>query len=216
GGWGGLRADSPMPSAAFIPSKFRPPAPTPLAQPLGAIALLRTLRDNPLEAWTQRFFEQPIVTMRLPFGTAAAVSEPAAIRRVLLDNAANYRKDTLQRRIVSAGLAHGLLMAEEEQWRFQRRTLAPLFSRKAVMGFAPVMLQAADAMAARWEAAEDGEAIDVAAEVTRLALEVLRQTIFSDGLGRDTEDFQEAMRCYFDTIGQIDPFDLLNLPDMIP
>jgi cytochrome P450 len=184
---------------------------------LGAIALLRTLRDNPLEAWTRAFFEQPIVTVRLPFGAVAAVSDPAAIRRVLLDNAANYHKDTLQRRIVSAGLAHGLLMAEEDQWRFQRRTLAPLFARKAVLGFAPVMLQVAEAMAARWQAAADqDETIDVAAEVTRLTLDVLRQTIFSDGLGRDTDDFQEAMRSYFDTIGQIDPFDLLNLPDMIP
>ena len=107
-------------------------------------------------------------------------------------------------------------MAEEDQWRFQRRTLAPLFARKAVMGFAPMMLQAAEVMAARWEAADENETIDVAAEVTRLTLEVLRQTIFSDGLGRDTADFQEAMRCYFDTIGQIDPFDLLNLPDIIP
>src|ERR1700758_196694 len=129
---------------------YRPPAPVPPAQPLGAIALLLTLRDNPLEAWTRAFFEQPIVTTRLPFGAVAAVSDPAAIRRVLLDNAANYRKDTLQRRIVSAGLAHGLLMAEEDQWRFQRRTLAPLFARKAVLSFAPIMLQAADEMAARW------------------------------------------------------------------
>jgi cytochrome P450 len=207
-----------MPSVGFTtPRSFCPPAPTPLAQPLGAIALFRTLRDNPLEAWTHAFFEQPIVTMRLPFGAVATVSEPAAIRRVLLDNAVNYRKDTLQRRIVSAGLAHGLLMAEEDQWRFQRRTLAPLFARKAVMGFAPAMLRAAEDMAARWAvAADEDETIDVAAEVTRLTLEVLRQTIFSDGLGRDTDDFQEAMRCYFDTIGQIDPFDLLNLPDMIP
>ena len=206
-----------MPSVSLTKSTaFRPPSPTPLAQPLGAIALLRTLRDNPLEAWTQAFFEQPIVTMRLPFGAVATVSDPAAIRRVLLDNAANYRKDTLQRRIVSAGLAHGLLMAEADQWRFQRRTLAPLFARKAVMGFAPFMLRAAEEMTARWAAADADEAIDVTAEVTRLTLEVLRQTIFSDGLGRDTEDFQEAMRCYFDTIGQIDPFDLINLPDMIP
>jgi cytochrome P450 len=199
-----------MPSVGLTTKSFRPPAPAPLAQPLGAIALLRTLRDNPLEAWTHAFFEQPIVTMRLPFGAVATVSEPAAIRRVLLDNAANYRKDTLQRRIVSAGLAHGLLMAEQDQWRFQRRTLAPLFARKAVIGFAPIMLRAAEEMAARWET------VDVAAEATRLTLEVLRQTIFSDGLGRDTEDFQDAMRCYFDTIGQIDPFDLINLPDMIP
>jgi cytochrome P450 len=198
------------------PVSFRPSAPEPLAQPLGAIALLRTLRDNPLEAWTHAFFEQPIVTTRLPFGAVAAVSDPAAIRRVLLDNSANYRKDTLQRRIVSAGLAHGLLMAEEDQWRFQRRTLAPLFARKAVTGFAPVMLKTAEDMAARWEAADEDETIDVAAEVTGLTLDVLRQTIFSDGLGRDTGDFQEAMRSYFDTIGQIDPFDLLNLPDMIP
>jgi cytochrome P450 len=107
-------------------------------------------------------------------------------------------------------------MAEQEQWRFQRRTLAPLFARKAVMGFAPIMLRAADEMATRWEAADEDAPIDVAAEATRLTLEVLRQTIFSDGLGRDTEDFQDAMRCYFDTIGQIDPFDLINLPDMIP
>jgi cytochrome P450 len=205
-----------MPSVGLTTKSFRPPAPAPLAQPLGAIALLRTLRDNPLEAWTHAFFEQPIVTMRLPFGAVATVSEPAAIRRVLLDNAANYRKDTLQRRIVSAGLAHGLLMAEQDQWRFQRRTLAPLFARKAVIGFAPIMLRAAEEMAARWEAADEDETVDVAAEATRLTLEVLRQTIFSDGLGRDTEDFQDAMRCYFDTIGQIDPFDLINLPDMIP
>ena len=198
------------------PTFFRPPAPIPPEQPLGAIALLRTLRDNPLEAWTRTFFEQPIVATRLPFGAVVAVNDPAGIRRVLLDNAANYRKDTLQRRIVSAGLAHGLLMAEEEQWRFQRRTLAPLFGRRAVMGFAPTMLQAAENMAARWGDADESEPIDVAADVTRLTLDVLRQTIFSDGLSRDTEDFREAMRCYFDTIGQIDPFDLLNLPDMIP
>jgi cytochrome P450 len=107
-------------------------------------------------------------------------------------------------------------MAEQDQWRFQRRTLAPLFARKAVIGFAPIMLRAADDMATRWETADEDEPIDVAAEATRLTLEVLRQTIFSDGLGRDTEEFQHAMRCYFDTIGQIDPFDLINLPDMIP
>jgi hypothetical protein len=32
------------------------------------------------------------------------VHEPGAIRHVLLDNAANYRKDHLQRRVLSAGL----------------------------------------------------------------------------------------------------------------
>jgi hypothetical protein len=52
------------------------------------------------------------------------VHEPHAIRHILLDNAANYRKDRLQRRVLSAGLNEGLLSAEGEQWRLQRRVLA--------------------------------------------------------------------------------------------
>src|SRR3974390_2855461 len=121
-----------MASVAMEPAKFRPAAPVPRAEGLGTGGPLRTWRDNPLEAWTRPHFEQPIVIARLPFGQVAVVSDPAAIRQVLLDNAANYRKDTLQRRIVSAGFNNGLLMAEVEQWRFQRRTLAPLFTARAV------------------------------------------------------------------------------------
>ena len=204
-----------MASAAASAARFRPPAPVPRAEFPGIVALIRTLRDNPLEAWTRVHFDQPIVVARLPFGQVAVVSDPAAIRRVLLDNAANYRKDTLQRRIVSVGFNNGLLMAETEQWRFQRRTLAPLFTARAVAGFAPAMMEAAADLVARWRRAGD-ETIDVADEVTRLTLDVLRQTIFSDGFGRDTDDFRDAMRTYFDTIGQIDPFDVLNLPEMIP
>ena len=43
-------------------SDWSPPAPLPRAKPLGPIALLRTIYNNPLEAWTQAHFEQPIVT----------------------------------------------------------------------------------------------------------------------------------------------------------
>jgi len=198
------------------PKPFRPPAPVPRAETPGLIALLRTLRDNPLEAWTRTYFDNPIVITRLPFGQVAVISDAGAIRHVLLDNAANYRKDTLQRRMVSAAFNNGLLMAEAEQWRFQRRTLAPLFTARAVAGFGPIMSRAAAALVRRWRDAGEDETIDVAAEVTGLTLDVLRQTIFSDGLGRDTEDFREAMRTYFDTIGQIDPFDVLNLPEIFP
>ena len=69
-------------------------------------------------------FEQPIVGGGLSVGHVLLVHEPTAIRRVLLDNAANYRKDRLQRRVLSAGLNEGLLSAEGEQWRLQRRVIA--------------------------------------------------------------------------------------------
>ena len=123
-----------------LTAMFIPPAPTPRSEPLGPIALLRTLKINPLEVWTQAHFEQPIVIGGLSISRVVVVSDPAAIRRVLLENSANYRKDWMQRRILSAGLANGLLSAEGNRWKTQRRALAPLFSRKTVLAFSAAMV----------------------------------------------------------------------------
>lgn len=198
-----------------IPAEFTPPAPVPRAQSLGPLALLRVLADNPLEAWTAAHFEQPIVLGGLSFGKAAVVSDPGAIRHVLLDNTANYHKDWLQRRVLSAGLTGGLLTAEDRQWRTQRRALAPLFSRKTVMAFLRPMIDAANGLVERL-AEREGQVVDLAVEVTRVTLDVLERTIFSDGLGRDREDIRMAMKRYFETIGRLDPFDILGVPDVVP
>ena len=195
---------------------YCPPAPRPQARPLKPLALLRTLRRNPLECWAAAHFEQPIVAGGLPIGHVLLVHEPAAIRRVLLDNAANYRKDRLQRRVLSAGLNDGLLSAEGEQWRLQRRVLAPMFARRTVMDFAPAMMGAAEALIDRWTALGDRATVDVAAEMARVTLDVVERTIFSDGFGSDAEAIRAAMVTYFNTIGKISPLDILGVPDFVP
>ena len=52
-------------------ASLRPPAPVPRAEPLGPIALLKALRNNPLETWTRAHFEEPIVTGGLLIGRAS-------------------------------------------------------------------------------------------------------------------------------------------------
>jgi cytochrome P450 len=194
---------------------FRPPAPVPNAETLGLTRLLRALWSNPLEAWTALHFEQPVVVSKHAFGEVVVVSDPAAIQHVLVRNAENYRKDSFQRRMLSV-LINGLLAAEGEQWRTQRRTLAPIFSPRTVLNFTPAMAAAVNALVARWQRCGDGEVLDVAAEVTDLTLDVLVRTIFSDGLGRDATDVRHAMRIYFDRIGRIDPLDVLGVPNFVP
>ena len=193
----------------------RPPAPVPRAEALGPLALIRVLVRNPLEAWTQAHFEEPIVAGGLPLARAVVVSDPPAIRRVLLDNAHNYEKDWMQRRILSAGLADGLLSTEGHQWRMQRRALAPLFARRSVMSFSAAVIAEAAALVARLDR-RAGETVDVAAEMTRLTLAVLERTIFSDGVGADREEVRLAMQRYFEVASRIDPFDILGLPAAIP
>lgn len=195
--------------------RFYPPAPAPRSKPLGLLALLRVLAKNPLEAWTEAHFEQPIVMGGLSIGRVALVSDPAAIRRVLMDNTQNYQKDWLTRRVLSAGLDNGLLTAEGQQWKMQRRALAPLFARRTVMSFSASMVEAASALVERLEK-RDGEISDIAVEVTRVTLEVLERTMFSDGLGRNTEEIRIAMKHYFEAIGRLDLFDVLGLPAAVP
>lgn len=201
----------------------RPPAPVPRAEPAGLISLLAALRRNPLECWAAEHFEKPIATVRLPVGRVLLVHEPAAIRRVLLDNAGNYQKDVLQRRVLSAGLDDGLLSAEGEQWSRQRRILAPLFARRTVNGFAPLMLSTAEGFLERWRALPVGTVVDISAEMALLTLNVLAMTIFSDGIGTtggdaitDLEEFRAAMNAYFGVLGRVSALDLLGVPEIVP
>ena len=193
-----------------------PPAPVPRAIAPGPIALLRTLQRNPLETWTEAHFERPILTGRGLLGIGAVINEPGAIRRVLLDNAANYRKDALQKRVLNSGLSNGLLTSEDEQWRVQRRALAPLFTPRIVASFAPAMARNAAGLAERWALLAPGETLDVQEAMARVTLEILGGTIFSDGLERDPAEFLDAMSHFFATIGSLGLADLLDFPDWVP
>jgi len=92
-------------TVASIPSSvFRPPKPVPHEGPIGVLRMIMTLRRNPLEVWSRAHYEQPILIGHSVLGERAVVSEPAAVRRIFLDNAANYRKDALQLRVLGPGL----------------------------------------------------------------------------------------------------------------
>jgi cytochrome P450 len=195
---------------------FRPPAPSPRREKLGTLALIGALRRNPLEVWTEVHFREPIIFDRFALGRVALVNEPTAIRRILVENAINYRKSALQTRVLSLALRNGLLTVEGDQWRSQRRTLAPLFARRPVMRFTPIMRAAVEAVIERWRAEGPERPRDIGTEMNRLALDILARTCFSDGLGGDPEAMRVAMMTYFDVAGRVDPFDVLGIPAFVP
>ena len=193
-----------------------PPAPIPQRDQLRPLAFLRTLRRNPIETWTQAHFERPILSGRGLLGIGAVVSHPPSIRRVLLDNAANYRKDALQKRVLAPGLSDGLLTVEGKAWRVQRRAIAPIFTPRLVASFARPMATAAETMVARWARIRPGRVVEVQGQMHRVTLDILGETIFSDGLGHDPSDVMAAMAQFFAAAGVLDPADLLDFPDWVP
>ena len=135
---------------------YVPPFPRRPEKPRGALSIIFALRRNPIEIWCEADFERPVSIGRSILGLRGAAHDPAAVRRILLDNAANYRKDDLQLRMLRPGLGNGLLTADGEDWRVQRRALAPLFSPRQVGEFAPAMQRVGRAAVERMSRRRDG------------------------------------------------------------
>ncbi|MGO4572428.1 cytochrome P450 [Microvirga sp. 2TAF3] len=195
---------------------FRPPAPKPRTEPMGLLAFLLAVRKNPLTTWMERHFEEAVISGEGVLGRVTVVNDPTVIRHVLLDNAANYRKDDLQLRILAPGLGRGLLTAEGDEWKLQRRTIAPLFTPRHVAGFFPAMVEAAERLVRRWRRRPDGRIVDASLEMTRVTLDVLERTIFTHGVSRDPDALARAITRYFEGIGRVDPVDIFGMPGWVP
>lgn len=206
-------------SAAGRPSSsWRPPAPKPRDKIMSSLEMLYVVSRNPLEVWNKFHFTEKAVARRNIFGDVVVLMDPVGIRHVMVENAANYRKDDLQRRVLGATRAKGesLLTAEEELWRKTRRTVAPLFTPRRIAGFLPLMSAAAERLAAAWRRKPDGYPIDAALDMTRVTFDVLSSTLFSNGIDNGNDRFGNAMSRFLETTGRVDPLDIIGAPDWVP
>jgi cytochrome P450 len=198
-----------------VADRFRPKVPAPLREPMGLFAFLKAARANPITTWMEDHFRAPVVAGDGAMGRITVVSDPDLIRYLFVENAKNYRKDDLQRRVLAPGLGNGLLTAEDEEWRLQRRTLAPIFSARNVASFTDPM-NGAGARIARRLRRRDGKRVDVALEMTRVTLDVLERTIFTQGLPSDPDALGRAITRFLEAVGPIDPLDVFGFPSFVP
>ena len=107
---------------------IRPPAPPVPANDLTTLQLVAaTLRSN-LSMWPDYAFDV-LVNKRTTLGlTALLVSDPDWVRHVMVTNASNYRRPSTVRRVAVPVGGNGLFLAEGNEWRRQRRILAPSFT----------------------------------------------------------------------------------------
>lgn len=196
---------------------FRPQVPPPReGGPLSLPAFLWLSWRDPLRIWSDRHFELPQVHGRGIFGEMLVVSHPEGVRRVLTENAANYVKADLQRRVLGPLLAEGLLLTEGEDWRRARRIMAPLFTPARISGLTRSMVRVCEARVAAWRLAPQGRIMDMDSEMSGLTFDILSATLFSDDLGGEAATFERALNRYLSAGARIDPLDVIGAPDWTP
>lgn len=125
-------------------------------------------------------YDAPVLELTTPIGMKLLiVSDPEGVRRVLLDNVANYPKAEIQRRFASLALGDGLLLSEGATWRAHRRIMASAFEPRRVDVYAPIAERWAQAWIARWREHPSGHPVDMIAEMSALTLGVVSEAMFS-------------------------------------
>ncbi|MEU6492559.1 cytochrome P450 [Streptomyces sp. NPDC046984] len=77
----------------------------------------------------------------------------------------------------------------EPNWQLAHDVLAPGFSREAMAGYHPMMLDVAERLTGRWDAEQSaGRAVDVPGDMTKLTLETIART----GFGHDFGSFERT------------------------
>ena len=153
-------------------------SPPPL-KPASFLKTLRASRGNAFEVIPLEAYEQPVYLSKSMFGKVLMVNDPEGIRRILLDNVANYPKNDLEIEFFSAMFGEGLLSAPHAKWRMHRKVMAPSFGTRTVESYAPAMVETAVAFAQHWNVLPEAAEIDIADEMKALTLKIICRTMFS-------------------------------------
>jgi cytochrome P450 len=201
-----------VPEAPAQDRPFTPPGVIVPDAPLPYFHALWKLMDNPLEAWPKAVYEEPYFQRGDDRQMFLYASDPAMLKDILLDRIDAFPKDWMFDRVTKPALGEGLLTAQGEAWRWQRRAAAPGFRPDNVAAMTPVMVRAAEAALARWRDRGDGARLDIATEMTGVTFQVILDTMLSGGEGIDVPQAARAITDYLETLGKITPADLLQWP----
>jgi cytochrome P450 len=191
---------------------FTPPGVIPPDEPLPFFHALWKLMDNPIEAWPRAVYEEPYYLRGDDRQMFLYAADPAMLKDILLDKAEAFPKDWMFDRVTKPALGEGLLTAQGDHWRWQRRAAAPGFRPDSVAAMTPVMVAAAEAALQRWRERGEGARLDIATEMTGVTFQVILDTMLSGGDGIDVPAAARMITDYLETLGKITPADLLQWP----
>ncbi|WP_281193497.1 cytochrome P450 [Halorubrum sp. F4] len=175
---------------------------------LPVLGNVHSIAADALGFYERRAAERGGVARYDVFGTESyLLTDPDAIRRVLVEDHESYVKGEMPREQLGNLLGDGLFLAEGERWREQRTAMRSAFFRERVDGYGDAMVDHARGMVDDWR---DGDAVDVHEAATEYAFSVLAEGL----LGDDVEGEREAVRAAAESITE--RFDMRRLASFLP
>jgi cytochrome P450 len=133
-----------------------PPIGTPLPGPkiplheLSTPRALTAMRRDMLELWPAYYYRELRVHRRLLGCDYFLFNDPAEIDQLLMRHVEQYQRGQTARRLLQPIVGRGLLLAEGDEWRRQRRAVAPAFQPRHIDRLVPRFHEEAIRMIEGW------------------------------------------------------------------
>lgn len=163
--------DGAPPSDGAPPRLAAPPRPQ---RPLTPLQLLRTVASNTVGIFDEALFDELVVVRRYGPVRLAFVSDPAAIRQVLVDRFDDYPRVPMIKRLYAAEIGTGTLATSGAIWWRHRRICAATLDRRATAPDLPGLIAQCEALVAGFEPLL-AEPVDIEAQAARIWIQLLNR-----------------------------------------
>lgn len=163
--------------------------------------VLATLAQGPL-CWTR------LLTKRIYF-----VNDAEYVKRILLENVANYPKSATYRNNLRPFLGDGLLISAGDFWKRQRRLAQPAFHMRRLKALAATMADASLEMTDRWRSHPAADPLDAMAAMNAVTMAIVARTLFGADVSEDIGEVAEAMAVLQEETGRISITAFFDLPE---
>ena len=191
-----------------LASPIRPPRLPPPLQ------FLRALQDNFISVWPDSAYRDPITAIKIGTRRMFAANSPEFAKHVLLDNAGNYHKTPVARRLLAPALGQGLLTAEDEVWKRHRQLVAPMFAPRRISLLGDAMVEETNLYLERWQRLE-GSVFDLTEAMVAITLGIITRTMFSAESQDETASIAADMDQY-QRILRPSLLDFIGAPNWVP
>ena len=177
-----------------------PPTATPSARALPLSLHLYKFVSNPLRALPRAVYDDPIVTYGRKRPLVAWVTGPELIEHILVKRTDLFAKTRLDKRVLRPLIGNGLLTADGDLWRWQRKLASPLFRPNDVMAYVPAIVTAAQEQIARWRAKGTTHVAPIDLDMTNTTFAVIARTILAGIDEGEAAEIQRTGHAYIQPI----------------
>ena len=158
-------------------------------------------------------YNQPIVSVPNFGKKLHVITDPEGMMQVLALEAKKFTKTAIDARILGPATKEGLLSVHGEQWKRQRRAVAPMFAKRHMADLAPMITQVLNDFKVKLD---KQPSLDLNAGMAELTFDVLAKALLGDPKGLDGERLKYATRNAVTSAGTLRPDDLVPWPRWVP